>query len=696
MRLSDYAAQNNLTYLQAWRKFSNGEIANAKKVAGQIIVDDPKPLGRNYSQAAATPISAALSEDSLSVASTRTNKAAHIDPINRFNNIDKLFVPFKYSLGAVNNSNLDTRDVIILCQKAYFGFAVVKNTIDTMTEFSASEVYFTGGTAKSRDFFKAYFKKIGLTAFTEEFFREFYRSANVFIYPQNVQLLTEDIVKLTQVYGLSLSKASQVILPARYIVLNPADIQIQGSSSFVNGIYYKVLTDYELERLRNPKTDEDREILESFPPDIQETIKNKRQSMVRIPLDFSKVYAVFNKKMSYEPFAVSMIYPVLDDLEFKTELKKMDRAICRTVQQANLFITLGYEDKNGNYNYNQKAADALANIFQNESVGHVVIADFTTKAQFVIPTIGDILAPEKYQIVNEDIRQGLNDILFSGSSSEKFANQQAKIKIFVEKLKQARESFLNSFLIPEIKRISKIMGFRTFPEPHFKEMDLDNDIEFARIFSRLAEIGFLTPEETFDAIETRRLPTKEESLDSQSEFKDLKDKGFYEPIVGGPKTQKDMQTQQLTTQKEISQMNNETKLAMPKNTKKIPGTTGRPSGIRTPQSTKKMTPIGAKFSLKKVYENLALASQLQTDVEKFLKKQFKIKELTPEQKAAVDDLSELIIANEQPELWKSQIQDYFKNPVDKNPSRIEELNSIAFEHQVDNFLAAILLNSKLS
>ena len=48
--------------------------------------------------------------------------------------------------------------------------------------------------------------------------------------------------------------------------------------------------------------------------------------------------------MDYEAFAVSMIFPVLDDLEFKTELKRMDRAIARTCQQAVLLLTFGLRD----------------------------------------------------------------------------------------------------------------------------------------------------------------------------------------------------------------------------------------------------------------------------------------------------------------------------------------------------------------
>ena len=46
----------------------------------------------------------------------------------------------------------------------------------------------------------------------------------------------------------------------------------------------------------------------------------------------------------------------------------------------------------------------------------------------------------------------------------------------------------------------------------------------------LAEIGFLTPDETFEAMQTKRLPSKEESLEAQEEYKNFKDKGLYGTI----------------------------------------------------------------------------------------------------------------------------------------------------------------------
>jgi hypothetical protein len=423
-----------------------------------------------------------------------------------------------------------------------------------MTEFSTSNIYFQGGSQKSRDFFHALFKKINIVDLQDKFFREYYRSGNVFIYRFDTRVKDEDITKITQTFGLT-SKAA-VDLPARYTIINPADVQIGGTINFAIGRYYKMLSDYELERLKNPKTDEDIEVFNSLPIETQKLIKTNSIGVLSIPLDRDKISAVFYKKQDYEPFAVPMGFPVLEDINWKAEMKKMDMAVTRTMQQAVLLVTMGTDpDKGG---VNQKNLEAMQALFQNESIGRVLIADYTTKAEFVIPDIGNLIGPEKYEVVDRDIQIGLNNILIG---SEKFANTSIKVQVFMERLKQARQAFISEFLIPEIRRISKDLGFKNYPEPQFEDIDLKDDVQYSRIFNRLMELGILTPEEGLKAIESGRLPTPEESELSQEKYRQLRDQGYYQPLIGGG--------------------------AAPS------GGAGRPAGTTgIPQTTKNVNPIG--------------------------------------------------------------------------------------------------------
>ena len=232
-----------------------------------------------------------------------------------------------------------------------------------------------------------------------------------------------------------------------------------------------------------------------------------------------------------------MGYPVLEDINYKTELKRMDMAIARTMQQAVLLVTTGTDPEKGGVN--QKNLLELQKLFENQSVGRVLIADYTTKANFVVPQIGDLLDPRKYEIINSDIQAGLNSMITgagSGTSTatgDKASSFSTKVEIFLARLKQARETFLQHFLIPEIKRVAQSVGLKNYPTPFFDEISLRESTNFAKVYSRLVEIGVLTPTEGIKAIETGRLPTPEESLESQNEYKSNKDKGLYIPMIGG-------------------------------------------------------------------------------------------------------------------------------------------------------------------
>ena len=591
---------------------------------------------------------------------SRRNAASTIERTDRFRNIDEGMVPFNYATGYnYNKSNIDVRDTVILCQKAYYNFGLFRNTIDLLSELSCGNLHLKGGNKSARDFFQALFNKINITALQDKFFREYYRSGNVFIYRYDTTIKEEDISKISQVFG-SQALAAKISLPSRYIIINPADVQVNGNLSFNRGQYYKVLTDYELEQVRNPRTEEDKEILNSLDPLVREQILKGRSTAVLLHLDTKKFYAVFYKKQDYEPFAVPMGFPVLEDISAKIEMRRMDMALTRTIQQVVLLITMGTEpDKGG---VNQENLKTMQNLFTNQSIGRVLIADYTTKAEFVIPQIADILDPRKYEVIDRDINIGLNNILVG---NEKFANTTTKVSLLGQKLIQARQAFITDFLLPEIKRISKEIGFKVFPTPFFEDMDLKTDQNLNRIYTRLIELGVLTPEEGLKAIETGVLPSPEESLQSQNSFIDLKDKGLYQPLIGGPKID-----------------------------------AGRPAGSTgIKQTTKNVKPVGtsskANYSVTKLNDIVEATNKLGVEVENILKKKHKLKKLNDKQKEVALDITKIIVANEEKSNWISKISEYIESPVDKNEKTVEEIHGIACEHQVDSYMASLLYHSKI-
>ena len=645
----------------------------AKKMTSKAsAADDTKPFMAYQSEASINS----------GYTSTRRNKAGVIQRTDKYINITNGLVPFKYSYeyGQSGSRNLDVRDAVILCQKAYYNFSQFRNVIDLMTEFSLGNVYFRGASRKSRAFFEALFNKLNIWDFQDQFFREYYRSGNVFIYRFDATLSDQEISKITQTFGNTLSSALKTDnkIPSSYMLVNPADIRMTGTLAFNNPVYFKLVTNYELERLKQRTTEEDKQIFDSLPKNVQEQIDTSRSAAVQIPLDVDKITAVFYKKQDYEPFAVPMGYPGLGDISFKDELKKMDMAIGRCMQQAILLVTMGTDPEKGGIN--QRNLQAMQELFNNESVGRVLIADYTTKAEFVVPKIAELMDPKKYEIFDRDINNGLNNILVGG---EKFANQESKVKVFVSRLEQGRQAFLNNFLIPEIKRISKNLGFKNYPIPYFDEMSLQDNVLKDRIYSRLLELGILTPEETMTALSTGRLPDKETSLENQREYLEQRNEGLYTPLVGGSPLAKTIK---------VEENNN-------KKPKTLPKDAGRPDGTSgIPQNNKKISPVGQggnsqAYSLDKIKDNMILAQKLESTVAIELRKLHKVKRLNKTQKEVAIQISETIIANEPPQEWTKNVKKYCKQPVDHNSERVELVREIAAKHQLDFYLASILASS---
>ena len=637
------------------------------------IDDGGAGFRREYSRA---------SNSSAGRTSTRKNRIAFSKTPNRFANIDELDLPYvtRHSDGTIS-----IRDAALLCQKAYANVGAFRNSIDVMTEFSNADIYLKGGNKQSRQFIEKWMERINIGGFIEQFFREYYRSGNVFIYKFEGNFTPEDLKKIKNLYS---DAATKMKLPVKYSVFNPSDIVMTGASSLDKGLYKKVLSQYQLMKIRAKATPEDLDIYNSLPRRTREEIDKGQFGAegISIELDLRRLFTVFYKKQDYEPFAIPFGYCVLDDIDHKLALKKIDRAISRVVQQVVLLVKMGNEpDKHG---INYRAMQAMRQMLENETVGRTIVSDYTTDMKFVIPEVGTILDPKKYEMVNKDIQEGLQNIIFT--NGEKFANQNTKVKVFLERLKEGRKAFINEFLQPEIKRICREMGFKAYPTVKFQDVDLKDEVQTNRIYLRLLELGILDAQQTFKAMETGILPEDDEMVESQKKYIEQRKEGYYNPLVGGQPVNEEEQADNT-----------------PKTNAPNPNTTqnGRPAGTNTPQSTKNVSPIGTSkanqlFSLKGLKSTFYDVSKLINKMESSLRKKFKVSELNDNQKDLVFNMAQTIIVNRAREDWDKEMRKAIKDPEEVSASFLETnsqnsaIDEIAATHDLDSFQAALLYHSK--
>ena len=353
-------------------------------------------------------------------------------------------------------------------------------------------------------------------------------------------------------------------------------------------------------------------------------------------------------------------------------MKKIDQAICRTIENVILLITLGTEPSKGGINH--KNISAMQSLLSNQSVGRVLVADYTTKAEFIIPDMNKVLGYEKYKVVNEDIKEGLQNILIG---SEKFANTTVKAQVFFERLREARNAFLNDFLQPEMELIFKNLGFKgKCPVAKFEEVSIKDETQFNRVVTRMMELGILPPEEGIKVIETGIYPSGEELAAAQEKFVEQRKKGFYNPIVGGvPSITPPMPGDDEEEQADVAPQpikNN------------VPNEVGRPIG----------TTKANVYSREAISEVFDLTKNLYSDVQSLLKKKYNKKRLSTDQKKLAESISEAIIIGSNSSDWSATAEKVLSDPSTLDSLGImKAVQELAAEHDLNTYAAALLYHS---
>jgi hypothetical protein len=578
---------------------------------------------------------------------------------------------------------------IELATRAYFNVPLIRNVIDMYVDFSCSNLHLRGKNKTARNFIKSWFKAVNIDKFVRGFFLEYYRSGNVFIYKYNGKIGEKEMSFLRSSGVANITEAAKATptIPIRYTILNPQQIYLQKGAMTTNG-WVRMLSTFEIARLKNPQTPEDKQVFNDLPESTKDAIRRgAAYRYVFAPLDQSRFYYAFFHKQDYEPLGVPMVWPVLPDVEWKLTLKAMDMSLSKTMEQVLLLVTTGRAADQYNPRSSAKNIEMMQNLFANQTIGRVLVSDYTTKAEWHIPDLKGLLGKDKYDRVNEDIKEGLQFVFFA---TEKFANASVKARLMIEFLREGRRAFINDFLQPEIDKISETMGFKGSPQVEFEDINFQDEAVMRRLYVSMAQLGFLTPDELNEAITTGLLPSKEDSIAAQEELKTLREQGLY--------------------------------LSPAYNPGDMTGGDGRPSGAKNDKPIKK-SPIGQKkaeadldpvqqyaFGALTMTRNLMKMNELREAVEEQLRKRYKIKVLDEAQSRVAMILARDIVLNEAKAIagndedtnskaiktsWKRLISNYIDKPQVVASATQQKVDEIERTFEVDSWSAVVLFKSQV-
>lgn len=569
--------------------------------------------------------------------------------------VDELPVPFEDKQGKICVSK-----AIELCQKVYFNVAYFRNTIEAMVEFTCTPIHVKCKNKSVREFIQKWLKKIDYHSILEQITREYFRSGNVFIMKFLGQIQQKDLEKLESIYGAGLSDK----IPISYVVLNPINIGVD-TALFTTYSFVKIFSQFEIYRLQNPQTDIEKQIAESLPETVKTQLKSSKAiNYVYMPLDPERICFLFYKKQPYEPLAVPLGYSVLDDIEHKLALKKMDRILAKTVENIILLITTGTDPEKGGINVEN--IKAIQNLFKTPAAARVLVSDYTTDAKFIVPDLEQVLGPEKYTEVDKDIKEGLQNALLGES---KFADTMIKTKLFIERLQEVQQIILDRFLMPEVIKVCDAMNFKNYPTLQFEKIKLDDENIANKVITRLLELGILTPSDGIKAMETGIYPDNETLIENQKEYKKQRDDGYFYPLVGGSKP----------TDEEGAAPSGANSGA------------GRPTGSKAPKSTNK---VGIRKAALEDYKMIVQASNKLFKLSEELFAQKIGKELTPEFKELAKEATKQVVTKVPFDLWEDRLKEcYLNSSAILTTELSQDIDEFAKTLELDNYSAALLYHA---
>ena len=260
---------------------------------------------------------------------------------------------------------------------------------------------------------------------------------------------------------------------------------------------------------------------------------------------------------------------------------------------------------------------------------------------------------------------------------------QVKLKVFFQRLEESRSSFLNDFINPEIRRICKAAGLRSWPEAKFAKTDTMDDNNLAKLATRLMELGVLTPEQGMKVVHTGVFPDAKDMEKAQDKFKDHRERGHYMPLVN---------TINLYDQEEGEEVEEKTKGPQEK------GGDPEPKDAQKPISPSGGRPLGVSnsknFSKKNIIEATKKLNEFELLAFREFAGKFGIKRMSKQKKEMVTQVCESIVIAKDVDDWGEALSEIVED-LDKLGSlnvhsKILELGS---EHQLDDLSSAILYHS---
>lgn len=319
-------------------------------------------------------------------------------------------------------------------------------------------------------------------------------------------------IRKAELRGKGIKRLESLLYPTSMWVRDSATINIKKPRISEKESYFVVIDDdlyfFIKSKGQYPDGTEDpelyTEILRLYPDFITEVLANpNREVLLENPL------IVKGTTTEDSPYPIPYLYPALEALKHKRNLRRMDYSIAARVIGAILHVKVGSDE----YPLTEDQEDIMTDLEQKfqwrsgitpaelERV-FALFTNHTVELEWILPDVTAMLDSDKYKSINEDIMVALGfpRILITGETERSFASDPQIATISpLHTMEKIRDS-----LLPIVKHIFREMQdhnriIEEYPIIKFKPLNLMSMSIFFEGLAALYEAGNLSRESHMEA-----------------------------------------------------------------------------------------------------------------------------------------------------------------------------------------------------
>jgi hypothetical protein len=387
-------------------------------------------------------------------------------------------------------------------ERVYQRVGLVKNVIDLMGDFASQGIRLVHRNKRIERFYRRWFKKINGKDRSERFLNNLYKSGNIVIDRRTAKISIKVADKLYKALGtadMQLNDLPEVTvekreIPWKYTFIDPVCVEVSAGalSSFLNDKTYELNLPASLRRvINNPKTENEKRVIENLPAQIIEAAKNKKP----YPLDYDKTLVFHYKKDDWQAWAYPMIYAIMDDITVVEKLKLADMAaLDGAISNIRIFKLGSLEHKIAP---TKAATSKLAQILGNNVGGGTMDLIWGPDIELMESNtnVHNFLGEGKYIPHLNAIYAGLGipPTLTGTFGAAGTTNNFISLKTLTQRLQYGRDRLIE-FWEEEIAIVQKAMGFKFPAKIEFDRMDLSNEDTEKALLVQLADRNLISDE----------------------------------------------------------------------------------------------------------------------------------------------------------------------------------------------------------